>query len=56
MGADGIIGLSKVGENDIFPPFFYSMIDLKLVQEPIFSMWLGDETEGGDIGKVCRFP
>ena len=55
MGADGIIGLSKVGDNDIFPPLFYSMIDLKLVQEPIFSMWLGDESEGGDIGKDANF-
>lgn len=38
---DGLFGLAfkSIAQNGILPPF-YNMIDQKLIEEPVFSMWL----------------
>lgn len=50
---DGILGLGfdTISAGTVVPPF-YNMVSQKLVEEPIFGVWLGDanaQDEGGEI-------
>ena len=50
---DGILGLGfdKIAVNNIVPPF-YHMVNRKLVDEPVFSFYLGDTNKEGDESEV----
>ncbi|EDO18335.1 hypothetical protein Kpol_1013p6 [Vanderwaltozyma polyspora DSM 70294] len=50
---DGILGLAydTIAVNRVVPPF-YNAINKKLVDEPIFSFYLGDDTKSEDGGQV----
>ncbi|PSR84373.1 eukaryotic aspartyl protease [Coniella lustricola] len=65
---DGILGLGydTISVNKIVPPF-YSMVDQKLIDEPVFSFYLSSDGEGSEIvfggsdkshytGKIVNIP
>lgn len=65
---DGILGLGydTISVNKIVPPF-YSMVDQKLVDEPVFAFYLSSDGEGSEIvfggsdtshytGKIVNIP
>jgi hypothetical protein len=45
-----LIGLGRAGLAGGLKTPFQLMIDQKQVSQPIFSFWLGNETEGGELG------
>jgi saccharopepsin len=50
---DGILGLGfdTISVNKITPPF-YSMLDQKLLDEPVFAFYLGDANKEGDSSEA----
>ncbi|ORY44220.1 aspartic peptidase A1 [Rhizoclosmatium globosum] len=50
---DGILGLAydTIAVQKVVPPF-YAMINANLVDEPVFSAWLGDNADGGEGGEI----
>ncbi|KAJ3045082.1 Vacuolar protease A [Rhizophlyctis rosea] len=50
---DGIFGLAydNIAVEHVVPPF-YNMINQKLIDEPIFGAYFGDNNDGGDGGEI----
>ncbi|KAJ3277505.1 Vacuolar protease A [Borealophlyctis nickersoniae] len=50
---DGIFGLAydNIAVNRVVPPF-YNMINQKLLDEPLFGAWFGDNSNGGEGGEI----
>lgn len=50
---DGILGLGydTIAVNGVQPPF-YSMIEQKIINKPVFSVWLGDVNQGTEGGEI----
>ncbi|KAI9106252.1 aspartic peptidase domain-containing protein [Phlyctochytrium arcticum] len=50
---DGILGLAydNIAVNRVVPPF-YQMINQKLIEEPLFGAWFGDQANGGEGGEI----
>jgi len=50
---DGIFGLAydNIAVKHVVPPF-YHMVNKKLVDEPVFGAWFGDNADGGEGGEL----